>query len=108
MSEKEVDSGASYCAHYIKELFFLFFLFFFFLLYFLIVIFPGHHTTYSTGTDHISELMIQFCLWELLLTGEEVEEGNKVWHVDSRLNFPGVLNGQLLKFNCSPCLSEEL
>lgn len=31
-------------------------------------------------------------------------KGNGAWHVDSGENPPGPLNGQLLKFNCLPCL----
>lgn len=60
-------------------------------------------------TNCISEgrPMTQFCLRGLLLAEEEVKEGNSVWHVDSRLNFPGALKGQLLNFNCFPFLLEE-
>ena len=39
-----------------------------------------------------------------MLSEGEVKEGNRVWHVDSGLNPSGALNGQLLKFNCRPCL----
>ena len=60
------------------------------------------HITSSTGTNHLPEERptMPFCFRERLLAVEDMKEGNGLWHVDSGLNFPGALNGQLLNFNC--------
>lgn len=80
-------------------------------LVFLVVIFSytGNHTIYNTATNYIivERSIIPFCLREFLTKEEDVNEENKVWHVDSRLNFPGAVIGQLLNFNCYTCLLER-
>lgn len=109
MLEREVASGGSYwvhCAHefrvsHVQHL--LYFLidsssFFFFSQRWL--------SGVQSQTNPLS-LGYSFACRSFCLQKEEVKGGNKVWHVDSRLNFPGGPNGQLLKFNCSPCQLEE-
>ena len=62
--------------------------------------------TYWTATNCLTkaQLTVESRWGEKLLSEGEVKEGNRVWHVDSGLNPAGALNGQLLKFNCWPCL----